>query len=202
MLPDFFRCKKRLLELAQISFRQTLNAEGVVALIKNVPYFEGNRFESSDVEGTLSSHKPHTFEAALCADRQQIAESGIQYFIQMLREQTERLHQEQFELFQERMDEAVTRTGNAIDTGGQPLTFNLYLDLLEKVDLEFDEQGNPDFSSRFLVVSPEMADFLRQKMPEWEQNVEFQRRLETIINNKREDWLDRESNRKLVDEDE
>jgi len=48
-------------------------------------------------------------------------------------------------------------------------------------------------------VSPNLGAKLKEKLPEWEANSEYKKRFEDLIERKRKEWNDRESNRKLVD---
>jgi hypothetical protein len=68
--------------------------------------------------------------------------------------------------------------------------------MLEKMEMECEENGEPAFS---LVMHPDMAEVVRKRMQEWENDRDFQDRYTAVIRLKREAWLDRESNRKLVD---
>ena len=50
-----------------------------------------------------------------------------------------------------------------------------------------------------LVVSPQMGATLREKIPEWEKDLEHKKKFDELIEKKRKEWNDRESHRKLVD---
>jgi hypothetical protein len=95
-----------------------------------------------------------------------------------------------------KLDESTGKVGNWVDAGGRPLTQNIYLEMLEKMDMDFEEDGQPGFS---LVMHPDLAEVVRVRMEEWEKDKDFQRRYDELIRVKREAWVDRESNRKLVD---
>ena len=41
------------------------------------------------------------------------------------------------------VDGAATKAGNVMKAGGKPLSHDLILDFLEKMDMSFDEDGNP-----------------------------------------------------------
>jgi hypothetical protein len=80
---------------------------------------------------------------------------------------------------------------------GQPFTFELFLETLEKISIDFDDQGNPYLPT--VVVSPELGAKLKSKLPEWEANPDYDKRFKELIERKRKEWNDRESHRKLVD---
>lgn len=202
MLPDFQTQKSNILELVDLQFKKKVSGEGLLSLIKRVPYFEGDRFESSDVDGAQSNHPARQFTAQFQPDRERIVAIGPQYLVEVFDSQVERLQSEHFELFRERLDEGAARTGNSVNAGGRPFTFDLYLELMEKVQWDFHDDGRPDLDSRALIVSPEMGNYLEAQVPRWLADPEYQRRFESLVEKKREEWRDRESDCKLVDDDE
>ena len=90
-----------------------------------------------------------------------------------------------------------TKTGNVVDAEGKPISYELLLRTLETIQLDFDDNGNPLMPT--MVVSPEQYEKMKEKIVEWENDPECNKQFEKIINQKRKEWHDRESNRKLVD---
>ncbi len=82
--------------------------------------------------------------------------------------------------------------GTATDCGGKPFSFELYLASLEKIDIEFDEKGNPELPS--LIVSPELAERLRA-MPAF--TSEQKKLLDDLIEKKRREYNARRRSRNL-----
>jgi hypothetical protein len=103
------------------------------------------------------------------------------------------------EMLLRKAGEATERVGNKVDAGGQPFSAELYFQMLETVQIDFDELGRPDISGRRMVMHPDQAERVRALMEQWEKDESFQQRYRDIMLKKREDWRDRESNRKLVD---
>lgn len=82
--------------------------------------------------------------------------------------------------------------GTALDCGGKPFSFELYLESLEKIDLQFDENGNPEWPA--LIVGPQMAEYLNSLPPF---TPEQQRLLDDLIETKRKEYNARKRNRNL-----
>ncbi len=93
--------------------------------------------------------------------------------------------------------EATARVGNQVDAGGAPFSADFYFQLWLQVD--FDELGRPDTASTRMVMHPDMAERVIPVMQQWESDETFQRRYRDLMLRKRDEWRDRESNRKLVD---
>jgi hypothetical protein len=98
--------------------------------------------------------------------------------------------------FRATLDEATREVGNLVDGKGQPLSQNLYLEMIEKVLIDFDEHGRPTTT---IHAHPTLAAALRAKLDEWNQDPVFTKRVQEIWQRKRLEWRDRESDRKLVD---
>jgi hypothetical protein len=95
--------------------------------------------------------------------------------------------------------EVAERVGTKIDAEGQPFSAELYFKMLEAVQIDFDSNGRPDISGTRLVVHPEQAERMRQLFMQWERDDAFQERYRQVMLKKREEWRDRQSNRRLVD---
>jgi len=196
MLPDFPKLKERLLRLAWFEHRQRVEADGLVGAISAVPYFEGQRFATGDVEGFVEQSVPEVIAIPYEIDRAAIIERGIEALNNALKKATELQIQAMHEML---FRKAVARVGNQVDAGGQPFSSDLYFKMLETVQIDFDDQGRPDTSSVRLVMHPDQAQKVQPLMAQWENDEEFQRRYKEIMLKKRDEWRDRESNRKLVD---
>ncbi len=94
--------------------------------------------------------------------------------------------------------EAAESAGNVVDAGGK-FTPETYLDILRRVELDFDPhtlKPSPGFT---VVMHPEAAAWVIPKVKEWEKDPSFRSELQRIMAVKREEWRGREANRKLVD---
>jgi len=71
--------------------------------------------------------------------------------------------------FFKNISEITDATGRTVNAKGQPLTVDLFLDLLEKVEFGFDDDGNPQYPT--LVLPPAAIERLKklQFTPEQEE---------------------------------
>lgn len=95
------------------------------------------------------------------------------------------------------MEQAAEQTGNTVHANGQPIAKEHFLELLEKIETEFDRSG--EWVPPSIVMHPNVWKANEEKFKEWEQDKEFTDRQAEIINRKREIWYAREALRKLVD---
>jgi hypothetical protein len=97
----------------------------------------------------------------------------------------------------EMIGRAATEAGNRVSGGGGPMTIDLFLEAIERMEVDFDEETDkPTFQ---LVMGPEQAAKTKQLADEWESNSEYSARHDALMKRKREEWHAREARRKLVD---
>jgi hypothetical protein len=92
------------------------------------------------------------------------------------------------------LDEATAKSGNVIKIGGK-LTHEHFFEMLELIHIDFNPDGTPRMPTGF--IPPSMAEAFKRLIaePETEQQ---KARYESIMKKKREQFLEREANRKLV----
>jgi hypothetical protein len=95
-------------------------------------------------------------------------------------------------LFFRRFEEVVTETGQFVDAGGHPFTFDLWLETLDKVELDFSDDGEP------VLPTPIAPPHVLKAMLTWEPTHDQIKRFREIIEKKRWTWRDRESDRRLA----
>jgi hypothetical protein len=78
-----------------------------------------------------------------------------------------------------------TATGNTLDAGGHPLTFEMLHEMLDKMEWTLDE--NDELSTPSLVMHPETASKLPQPTPEQDKMIEElkARKLEELLAKRR-----------------
>lgn len=122
--------------------------------------------------------------------------SGEEFFNEASRMGSEMAHQ-LMENFHRAIDQAVTEVGNVIDCKHQGFSFEHFLELLSVPDLEFDSSGNPH--TRVLLASPGMLEQFTCKMREWALDREKNDKVNEVMRKKREEFNEREANRRMVD---
>ena len=97
----------------------------------------------------------------------------------------------------EMLDKVTKETGNVVNCGGKPIDSTSFLDLLDKVQIDFTPEGIPHWPS-FCSGSTMQAQ-LQEQFPKWLVDPAFQTRLGKIVERKREEFFERETCRRLVD---
>ena len=197
MLPDFPKIKSRWSKIFLKFMKEQMQRSSIMAEIKTVPHFEGDRMSTKHDDGDVDKSNYNLISTELSVKTDDIINFGFKAFVESLNKAAEELKSQQSELVFEKLSEVTTKTGNIVDAGGQPISHELLLKTLETIQLDFDENGNPLMPT--LVVSPQLYEKIKGKIVEWENDPECQKQFDQIMNRKRKEWNDRESNRKLVD---
>jgi len=129
--------------------------------------------------------------------REDVIAKGAMAYVENIRSAAEEMKKQKAQYLLEKIKEVANKTGNIVDGQGRPFSFELFVESLKKIWIEFDENGKPHMPT--MVVPPEIGEKLRVLLPEWEKNLEYKKIMEEIIEAKRKEWNDRESHRKLVD---
>ena len=144
-----------------------------------------------------SSGYEHYTSANIEVPTDAIIEQGPAAFFEQVRMLAEDLKAHQVRTMLARVGEAADSVGNVVHGGGQPYGPDLFFEMLEKITISFDEDGNPQMP--MAVVSPETAAYIRAHAAAWEADPAFRERHARILQRKREEWDDRERHRELVD---
>ncbi len=194
MLPDFPKIKQRVNELLTRYLQTLVRANPLLSKIKEQPVFEGDRLASNVRTGESVFEQ---ISAQAPVKRKDIIEKGLKVYFKNIRLMADQLIEQKTKLLLTKIDQSTQETGNIVDLKGKPLTPERFLEFLEKIWIDFDDKCRPRIPT--LVVSPEIGVQLKQKFAEWEKNPVHRQNFEKLMKRKREEWNDRESNRKLVD---
>ncbi len=90
------------------------------------------------------------------------------------------------------LDKDISAAGNKLDAGGKPFDENMLLEMYNKLDHTFDGEGN--WQPQVLLTGQKLFDQIAGKVP----SEDFKKKLEKILQKKRDEFNLREADRKLV----
>jgi hypothetical protein len=198
MLPHFPKSHKQMMEiredkiwegfysaspvLRQIGFRA--QREGKASTFQT----EQGAIEQIDYKHTGSEivYKPKDAEGMT-----------VQEFIKIYQEPAREMGKKTVTALYEKIDKITQQTGNFVNSGRKPLSHDLFLDLIEKMPIDFDSSDQPRMPS--LNAGSEMFAHLQQQIPKWHEDPAFLTRWKAILDKKREEFREREACRRLVD---
>jgi len=193
MLPDFPPVRSFLDRLLNEWLERRIAGRlGVFNLARRVVVHEGDRMRLRRFDGSIDEKGMEEIRSSISVVKEKLAEEGLAAVLSALEKTAEDVAAQQSKLFIKRLEEAVQEAGQVVDAEGQPPTFDLVLDMLDKMLIDFDEQGRPEWPS--VVCGAKVYE----KAKNWEITDEQERRLSELTERKRLEWRDGESDRKLV----
>ena len=197
MFPDFVNVKEKLQKMLNYQMRQThLSHMGPLAKIPVSMIFEGNRTVLIREDGSVDEMQPKVAATDIevkLAEAEKITPEMVR---DKINDAAEEIAEQQARTFYKKIDISAEEVGNVVTSGGEPFSIDLYLDLLEKVDIDFDEAGNPEGLA--FAVNPSALPSIAKVISQAKNDPETDRRYKAIMERKREEFRVRESNRKLV----
>ena len=198
MIPDFPQEKEKLMQF-WIKYLAAKNKErlGFFGELPIHMNHEGHEWNLNRIDGSEDSQPYHEIRAIFQVDINEVPTLTPE----KIREKLDNIAEEMAQQLSRNMFEDVAKVtrqvGNEVNARGQPLTQELFLQMLEKMDLDFDESGN--WKPPTIIMHPDLWAAKKDEFKSWETDDGFLARQSTIISKKKEEWLDRENNRKLVD---
>jgi len=197
MLPDFPKIKKKHVEAINKYLKELIHQDPLFSGIRVEHHFEGSRMSYKTVDGEPNETEYQAASSEFQVKREDVIARGAMAYVENLRDAAEEMKRQKAGYFFKKMKEVTERTGNVVNGKGHPFSFELFVEMIKKIWIDFDEDGRPIMPT--MVVSPELGEKLRVLLPEWEKNPEYKKTIDDIIDKKRKEWNDRESHRKLVD---
>lgn len=145
--------------------------------------------DDAPAEMAHGAYAPIHVEHVLTERFETILATDVDAWIAMLDEQGDKGAEQLERQFFEFMNKVTEDAGQVVDAGGRPLSHDLILDMFEKLQVDFDEDGNPEMP--MIVLQPKAFEKLGEPTPE-----QLKRRDE-IIERKRREFAARRRVRKL-----
>ena len=199
MLPDYPKFKQLLSD----AFRERMimakeRCSGVFSGIKKSKLHEGSRCQLFRTDGSSDEIEMQhvTASGELQHDLREIEKLAPEAIIQLLDTMGERMAFEEGRLLFKRLDEAVRSVGNVIE-GPRPF-LEQFFEMLERVQMDFEPDGTP-CKQQMVFGSNQAAQRAWDQVQQIERDPELKKRYDRIIEQKRQEWRDREATRNLVD---
>jgi hypothetical protein len=197
VLPDFLSIKKDLSESRFSSFSSNLFGDPVLSKIPRYKQHEGDRFTIFRDDGSqATSDQKEIRSDPVTIDLKEVHKRGERAIFDSIVEARRQIAATGRRMIVEKIEQE----SPSMNAQGRPFTAEIYLEMLESLFFSFDEHGNweePDFWQEY--PNPKLLERVRSERRRFEVEPELREKLDSIISSKRQEWNDREANRKLVD---
>lgn len=197
MLPDFLKVKARLetmlnyqMELARLSHL------GPLAAIRESVVFEGNKITIIREDGSVDEMGFEEITVELPVNLAEVEEMTRETVLDKINDVAKEMAEQKARFTYEELNRITAETGNVISADGKPFSIEMLFEILEKMDLDFDEAGNP--VGTMFVAHPNLFAAIAKAISQAEADPETAKRYQALMERKKEEWRVRENNRKLV----
>lgn len=97
----------------------------------------------------------------------------------------------------QRLNDIISEVGNIVEGQGGPITFDLWMEMFEKLHVAFDDYGRPQMPT--MVIPPHMRQSFEDMMREAAADESARDRLLKALEQKWKEWNEEQDRRKLVD---
>ena len=171
-----------------------MRSDGILSVIKEKPVHEGNQIGVKSYSESLVLKSPRAFVSEINLDRHRLIREGPSYSMELLTASSKSTREELSKHAYQDIQEYSKGAGTTFDAGAQMISFDIFLKFFQMLEIDFDDAGKPHMPT-IITKTGDLANKFRH----WQNNPEYIARMEAVINEKRQVWRDRESNRKLVD---
>lgn len=196
MLPDYPKLKKRLNAKMTRLVQQEMDKDQFIASIPKQRVYEGNSLTTNSVDAYSTTTDFPQIISDFEVTREQIVKEGPDAIFSKKGQVAKRMSEQITDQMVKAMDHATQMTGNIVNVKQVSETSNPILEMIEKIEIDFNKQGQPIIPS--IVVSPDQSEKTKEYLKDL-QRPEMQEKYQKVMARKWREWLDRENSRKLVD---
>ena len=193
MLPDFIKTKEKLKKMLDSERKKAeLLHLGPVADAPKSMIFEGNKTIIIYEDGSCAEVKMEKAISRLEVKWEEVETMTHETILNKIDNVAKEMAEQIKKSYYETLSEAAEEAGNVTSTDGKTLSVDMILEMVKKMHLSFDEEGNP--SGLTFAGSPKLRPVLAEIISQAESDPRYQ----ALMEQKREEWRVRESRRKLV----
>ena len=158
--------------------------------------FEGNKTIIIREDGSIEEMGLKEATSELKVNLADFEKMNHETVLNKINDAAEEIAGQQAKSFYEEVGRAAEEVDNVVDADGKPFSMDLFFQGLEKIDIDFDEAGNP--SGLIGAVNPKLFPSIVKVVEQAKTDPEINKRYDELIERKRREWRARESRRKLV----
>lgn len=197
MLPDLPNIKRDISHILYRYFQiATQRRMGAFANAPRHQIHEGASMRILRADGTIEESALKEASAELTLKFEEIPNMSVEARMAKLDEMAESMAKQMSEHLYSRLNETLEKAGQVVDNKGTPLSHETFFALLEKLQVDFDKNGNP--KGLQLVIGPGLVPRIKELIEQEKSDLSITKRHEEIMARKRLEWRDREAARKLV----
>lgn len=197
MLPDYPKIKERLSKVRFELMQASVKNSHLLGKIKRIILHEGDRGIIIREDGSCIEVSLKKEEVKIKIPTEYITSGNQERISELFLEATGKLRGKITKSVFDSVSESVDAVGNTVDIKGEPLKPEHIFELFEKIQLDFDSNGNIKEGFAF-YFHPDSMDIIGKVFQEISTDPNLHEKFMELLARKRMEFRDRESNRKLV----
>lgn len=199
MLPDFPKIKKDIHKKLLIPYAKHKRASclGILNQMTVIKIHEGNNSRLLRSDGTQDTARPNDISGSFSYELSDIKDMTIEDVFKKIDDATEELTTKLIDHVVSKVEAVCEETGNVLNLNNKKFTAVHYLELLEKLEIRFDCNGDPVLPDALLGASLDPR-VIEEELEKIQKDETLRKRFAEIISKKREEHNAREGNRELV----
>lgn len=199
-LPKYPQLKKKLAKMMMDFFEAEAKKElGPMQDVRRFTQHEGktlvhNTMDNNSKDKELKYKEVKTDFRVAYAD---IPNMGPEDVLKILQEKAKDFGSQQAKHQYKVIAQTTEETGNVVNGKGKPFTLDTFFEVMEKIQIDFDEFGKPHMPT--MVVGTSGAEQAKKVMQEAENNPDAKKRMDELMRKKKEEHDAEQARRKLVD---
>lgn len=199
-LPKYPQLKKKLAKMMMDFFEtSTKNELGPLRDVRRFIQHEGktlihNTMDNNAKDKELKYVEVKTDFRVAYAD---IPNMGPEDVLKILQDKAKDFGSQQAKHQYQVIAQTTEETGNVVNGNGKAFTIDTFFEVMEKIQIDFDEFGNPNMPT--MVVGSSGAEQAKKVIQEAEQNPDIKKRMDELMLKKKEEHDAEQARRKLVD---
>ena len=199
MLPDFPRFKGYArVKLLEWMKQQVPTISPILGQIRHFTQHEGGRGVMTRVDQSTDSMENSVAQIRFELKHDEMKSFDLPALQKKLFEMAEQLSEQQSTALFKSVAQAAESVGNTVNGHGD-FKQEDFLEILRKVDIEFDPKTGEIAPGFNFVMHPDTAKIAMAKVSEWEKDPNFVAAHKALMDQKKKEWNDRENRRTLVD---
>ena len=194
-LPDFPSLKQEISNFLTLQYKAALRQRlGPFNKSAYVTYHEGNASDIANVDGDvveMDLQKAGVEEELQWSDLGHMTPAET---VEAMQRHGVEIAEQMIRRFMGNLDETLTAAGRVTNLQGRALDADLLLEIYRDIEFGFDDEGRPSLPD-LMPTNPAANETVARIY----QDDDFMQKLSVLVDEKREAWLARESDRKLVD---
>ncbi len=199
MLPDFPKIKKDIHKKLLIPYAKNKRASrlGILNQMTEIKVHEGNNSRILRSDKTQDTARPNSISGSFSYELSDIKDLTIEDVFKKIDDATEELTTKLIDHVVSKVEAVCEETGNVLNLNNKKFTAIHYLELLEKLEIRFDCNGDPVLPDAILGASLDPR-VIEEELEKIQKDETLRKRFGEIISKKREEHNAREGNRELV----